>query len=129
MIFFSKFPGAPFFLNVRILFKKVQCQSPGHVLVKCNKSLMGRSKVFLANNFRGQSPAVGDSDGLDNFFTSMTALTFSQGQRPAILKFIKIGLAVSEISQFYVLRESKKREKEKKKMPVAICPLFFENVT
>jgi len=48
-------------------------------------------------------------------------MTFSQGQRPTILNFIEIGLAVSEISQFYVLRKSKNKQKREKERKYARC--------
>src|SRR6476469_6127529 len=66
--FFQNSWGARFFLNVRILFKKVQCQSPGHVLAKFEKILMNRSKVYLANNFRGHPPLGERPLGPRHFF-------------------------------------------------------------
>src|SRR6476619_5176474 len=53
MNFFQNSRGAPFLLNFQILFKKVQCQSSGYVLVKFDSNRIGRSKVYSANKFRG----------------------------------------------------------------------------
>ena len=45
------------------MFKKVQCESSGYVRVKFDNNLMGRSKVYSANNFRGHPPLGGDPEG------------------------------------------------------------------